>query len=149
MKRHSFKESLKVGQAGEELLMQYWPGLKKLSGRKSDFELPDGSTMELKSDQYDANKTVNFFIEVHSDARMGSPGSVWQAKAHGSKWFCYWFPKNLLLYQFDTNELCEALNSIIPKLASIEILNSHWVTSGVLVPRKQIEHLAQVRSFSE
>lgn len=145
--KHNFRKSLEVGQAGEALLLKYWPELKKLDGRKGDFELPDGSKMELKSDQYDATKTGNFFIEVYSDARMGSPGSVWQAKEHGCKWFCYWFPKNRLLYRFDTIQLCEVLDGIIPKLAAIEIPNRNWVTTGVLVPRQQVEHLATIERY--
>lgn len=132
--KHNFQKSLAVGKAGEQLLLSLWPELVPIDGRKGDFTLgPD--KVEVKSDQYDMNKTPNFFWERFSNEAKQSPGSVWQSLEHGCNILVYWYPKNKTAFVFDTVILKNVLESIIPELNPIRIPNTGYYTIGYKIPR--------------
>jgi hypothetical protein len=135
---HNFKKSLAIGHQGEQAFMLLWPDLKRTDGRTHDFVLPDGSTLELKTDQYDMHSTTNFFIERWSDIHTQKPGGPWQSKA---TLFAYYFIKNGTAFIFNTAQLVEYLNT--QEYRPINIANKSWTTVGYKVSRASLEHLIQ------
>lgn len=145
--RHNFKSSLEVGQRGEEWLMSVWPELERLDGRKSDFKLPDGTLVEVKTDSYPMSKTPNFFMERYSDTFKGTPGGPWQALGHNSTLFVYVFSADKTAFIFDTKKLVEALEPLILNMTPKIIKNARWETLGYTVPRDAISHLYEKKEF--
>ncbi len=146
---HSFKASLAKGQAGEELLLKLWPGLKRLDGRKHDFITDDGVTLELKTDSYSTEKTKNFFMELVSNVQSMKPGGPAQALKNGTQLWVYMYPASNVFYIFSTSELVAELNKILytEELAPCLIRNKTWTTIGVKVPRKLLEHIYTEKRF--
>lgn len=144
--QHSFKSSLNKGQVGEEFLLKHWPELKRLSGRDADFELPDGRTLELKTDYYCMDKTQNLFIEKISNASKQSPGGPWQAASKQITLFAYLYIKNGVLWLFDTDKLVTFLESTY--YPESEIRNKNYITIGMKVPRADVAHIATIKEFS-
>lgn len=146
--RHNFRSSLAVGQLGEEWLMSVWPELERLDGRKSDFKLPDGTLVEVKTDSYPMSKTANFFMERYSNMYKSTPGGPWQALEHNSTLFVYVFSKDKAVFVFDTKKLVEALEPIILKLTPKVVKNANWETMGYAVPRELVKHLYTKKEFT-
>jgi hypothetical protein len=147
---HDFQRSLEKGKAGEELFMKLWPGLERLDGRKSDFKvLATGELLELKSDSYDMNKTDNCFIELWSNDALKRPGGPMQAMAHGTHLWVYYFPKNGTCLVFRTNHLVDWLLKNSGKYKRTPIQNRGWYTVGIVVPRKDLEKLYEIRVLDE
>lgn len=150
MSVHNFVSSLKKGQAGEELLMQLWPGLIRLDGRKADFTTPEGECLELKTDSYNMDDTPNMFIELLSDVARGAPGGPAQAVSHSSLW-CYLYAQNSTIFIFKTAELLERINTLVATglYRTVDIPNKSWTTRGVLIPRAVLIDLATVKIFDK
>jgi len=149
-KTWSFKEQLVVGDRGQELFLQHYP--KQLDihpGRDGDFiERNSGKKIELKTDTYNMEKTPNFFIERYSDVDKKSPGSVWQARAHGCEIFCYMFVRHNIWFQFnDLEKLEDRLNSLTEGKGLIYIKNRGWVTGGITIPRNALSDLYNIYEF--
>lgn len=144
---HNFANSLKIGKAGEAALNRLWPELVPTDGRKGDFKLGK-DTVEVKTDSYDMDKTVNFFIERWSDIANQKPGGPWQSLEHGAKYFVYWFPKNGTAFVFETLELVTYLNTVLADYQSITIPNRAWVTVGYKIPRETLKSLAIIKEFT-
>lgn len=137
----NFEKDLTKGKKGEQLFLEYAPfNLIALNGRESDFVDEFGDTWELKSDQYDMDKTSNFFIEVISNDNNFKKGGPWQAAEHGSKYWVYFFPKNMKAFIFDTLQLVEWLN-LNNHFETIRIPNKFYNTIGIKVPRADLKHL--------
>lgn len=131
---HDFSKSLEWGQAGEIEFIKLWPELTRENGREYDFILPNGETVELKTDNYDMQRTENFFMERWSSWADKKPGGVWQSKA---TYFVYYFIKNQTAFVFDTIKLRHYLDT--QKYGGIQIKNKGWTTVGFKVPRKELE----------
>lgn len=147
---HSFQSSLAKGQKGEALLLQLWPGLKRLDGRKHDFVIEaTGETLELKTDSYSTEKTKNFFLELVSNVQGFKVGGPAQALKNGTKYWVYLYPASNVMYIFETAQLVEELNKLLytEELAPCLIRNKTWTTIGVKVPRKLLEHIYTERRF--
>lgn len=142
---HNFKSSLNKGQVGEEYLLKHWPELKRLDGLNADFALPDGRTLELKTDYYCITKTGNLFIERISNANKQSPGGPWQAASKGIDLFAYLYLKNGTLWLFDTAKLVKFLDGAV--YPESEIKNKNYVTIGMKVPRADVAHIATIKEF--
>ncbi len=133
---HKFSVSLKKGKDGEYKLLEHWPDLEKLDGRRSDFRVKStGQLLELKSDQYDMAKTENFFIELWSDSAKLKPGGPMQAMKHDSELWVYMFVKNDRAFIFKTNELVDWILKNAHLYKRIQIVNKSWITTGIKVPR--------------
>lgn len=146
---HSFQSSLKKGVDGELALMEVWPGLVRLAGRKSDFVIEaTQELMELKTDQYDMRLTPNFFFERFSNAEKGTDGGPWQALHHGSKYIFYWYAQNKVGYLFEVVPLILVLDKLIQRVKPSYINNKSYTTIGFKVPRASVMHLATEKDFS-
>ncbi len=130
-----------MGQAGEELFHKHRPELQRTDGRRHDFICPDGTTLELKCDSYDMNKTSNFFIEVWSNYESGRPGGPLQAQNNGTTKWVYMFPKNMTYFEFNTNALVAWLETDGAAYDLIEIKNPRYTTMGIKAPRAVLAHL--------
>lgn len=148
MSKHYFHKSLQVGKSGEAAFLKLFPHLVPTDGRSGDFIDEHGHKWEVKSDQYDHNRTQNFFIEVFSSIEKGTPGGPGQALLHGCKYFVYYFQKNNIAYVFDTQDLVEQLKNI-DMGTPIEIRNIRWTTVGHKVPRRLLTPLKIVTTSKE
>lgn len=139
----NFQTDLKRGQAGERDFLALFTKLVGTDGRKGDILAPDGK-IELKTDFYPMTSTPNFFIERYSSVEVLSPGGPWQAKAHGCKYFVYYYTVDGYGYIFDTDALVAQLEAMeaTAKLKPAEVRNRKWTTVGYKVRREQLQPLA-------
>lgn len=139
----SFKSSLKLGELGQAMYHQAHQGIiEPTDGFKCDFKMiTTGEAIEVKADYWSMNKTPNFFFERYSDKDKGSPGGPWQSQAHGTNIFVYIYVQNFTFFTFQTDQLVEALEKIIPTLPHTDIKNSTWITRGYRVPRELLKDL--------
>jgi hypothetical protein len=146
----SFKSSLTVGGIGETLFYTAHNGvLKRTDGRKSDLiNVQTGEQIELKSDGWAMDKTPNFFFEIYSDKRVGSPGGPWRSKRDGIDTFVYFYVMDLTFFTFDTCELVDRIEELKPSLKTKEVRNASWVTEGYLVPRDMLKDIFTVSKIS-
>lgn len=145
MKKHDFADSLAVGKHGEQQLLKLWPDLEPLDGKKGDFRVRStGQLVEVKSDQYDANTTANFFIELMSDVHRQKAGGPVQALYHGCDLYVYFFPKNSLVYIFEVEPLCTWLAQNSNKYGIVYIRNAGWTTTGCKIPRTHLQDLYKI-----
>ncbi len=138
MRRPHFHKDLARGKAGELAVQKLWPELVPTDGRSGDFVLPDGSKVEAKSDQYDHDKTVNFFFEHYSDINKGKLGGPFQALQHGCSYFVYYFGSHNIAYVFDLVDLLKQIEEYIKfyNPRPIEVHNVRWTTLGYAMNRK-------------
>lgn len=138
---HKFKKSLLIGEAGERLFMEHFPGLIKQPKSSFDFIDPyTKHTYELKCDSYGLDGSPNFFMERYSDWNKKTNGGPWQALGHQATYFVYLYPKDRTFFIFETAKLVEALEGM--KLSSVLVRNQAWTTLGYKVPRAKLLHLA-------
>lgn len=133
----NFKKDLERGQAGEAILRDRL-GLVRLDGRGADLICPaSGLLYEIKTDFYSPWKYPNFFIEHISVDSTGALGGPFQAQQKGIGQFVYYFINSGFAYEFNTNELVDALNGM--KLSSPTIVkNKSYNTIGYRVNRKKL-----------
>ncbi len=147
MSKHNFARSLAKGKESEVLLLKLWPQLTPTDGRKGDFLLPSGDKLEVKSDNYDHEKTGNMFIERWSDFDKKKEGGPWQALEHGAKYFFYWFPLNRVGYMFETQNLVDFLAETEHTYTPVLIENARWTTVGYKVPRDSLKAIYTKKEF--
>lgn len=139
-----FTKDLERGKAGEVLFLTHFPQYEALNGYESDFRNKEtGDLAELKTDYYDMDKTPNFFIELWSDINTKRLGGPRQAKKHGSKYFYYLYIKNMVIFEFDIEALCKFIDENEINYDFHYIPNEGWATTGILVPREDLKHLAK------
>ncbi len=141
----NFKDSLAVGQAGEEtFLAKSHMTLERLDGRNGDFKcLETGHVVELKTDTYDMARTENFFIERWSNVEKHAPGGPWQALQKGNEIFVYLYAQNGVYYTFNTLDLVNRLDEIIQGLTPVSVRNRTWVTVGYKISRAQLVEICE------
>lgn len=144
----NFHSDLARGKTGETTFLLLFNKLQPTDGRTGDFLTPGGEKLELKTDSYSFNKTGNFFIERYSSIEVLSPGGPWQAKAHGCKYFAYYYINEQVGWVWETDALVLALDSIVGTLKPTEVKNRKWTTVGFKVPRTALQNLA-LFSFSK
>lgn len=139
-----FKTDLERGKAGEALFLTHFPQYEALNGYESDFRNKEtGDLAELKTDYYDMDKTPNFFIELWSDINTKRLGGPRQAKKHGSKYYYYLYINNMIIYEFNVEDLCAFIGLNEDNYSNRYIHNESWCTEGLLVPREDLKHLAK------
>jgi hypothetical protein len=144
MTKPNFARDLKVGQAAElsfiKLAASHGIILTQTDGRKGDLVDIEGKLWECKGDQYDHNKTANFFIELFSDVEAAKKGGPWQALDNKCDYFVYFFSANKIAYIFSTEDLVRQVDHYlsIEKPPLIEIRNRAWITVGAKVPRSAL-----------
>jgi len=129
-----------VGDLGEKAFIESYPILApvKSKDRAFDFDLKTGSTVELKTDDYDMEATKNFFMETSSHGKLGG---AYRAKQDNVDYFVYYFIKNKTFFWFNTIKLCEKLDELIAsKKFKIKIIrNNGWTAEGYAIPRSELE----------
>lgn len=144
----NFQLDLKRGQAGERDFLQLFTALVGTDGRKGDIIAPDGK-IELKTDFYPMSTTPNFFIERYSSVEVLSPGGPWQAKAHGCKYFVYYYTVDGYGYVFEVDALLQQLEAMeaTAKFKPTEVRNKKWTTVGYKVPREALKPIAVFTAY--
>jgi len=104
----------------------------------ADFIIGKKSKLELKVDR---KLTGNYFIELIKNVRKNLVGGPEQAKEYGSKYFAFWFinfeKDNLFI--FNNNELVKWININRNSYRSVLVNNGEYQTSGIVVPRKELD----------
>lgn len=140
----NFHADLAVGQAGERELIalaaKHNVVLTQTDGRKGDLLDVDGNLWEVKSDGYDHDRTVNFFLEIMSDVDKGKLGGPAQALMNNCKYYAYFFVKNRIAYIFDTADLIEQMKRVNLGQQK-QIRNVRWTTIGYATPRSLFKPL--------
>lgn len=131
-----FHEDLKFGQEAEALVARFMKW-EQLDGRHSDFLTQDGEAIELKTDRRDSRTSPNVFLEVFSNLEKQSPGGPFQAFGRGSTLYAYYFAVDKRLFVYDTVKLLKHLEA--NKYKVHRILNRGWITTGVAVPRSNLD----------
>lgn len=142
----NFQADLNRGQRGELDFLKLFTKLVGTDGRKGDILAPDGK-IELKTDFYPMTSTPNFFIERYSSVEVLSPGGPWQAKAHGCKYFVYYYTVDGYGYIFETDSLIKQLEKLENNFKPVEVRNKKWTTIGYKVPRELLKPVAVFHSF--
>lgn len=152
-KTWDFKDQLKVGTRGEELMLQHYHSpLILIPEHYADFKrVTDGKIVELKSDTYNIEKTPNFFWEVWSDLKGKKPGGPWQSKEHKVQVFIYYFVRHNTYFEFDLKELLKFLQPHADKRNDgggwIFVKNKAWTTAGFTIPREDMKHIYKQYTF--
>lgn len=135
-----WRKDLEFGKEAERDFMSFYPEpLIYSTNLKWDFTtVKDGHRVELKTDDWDADKTQNFFFERWSDVHKETPGGPWRARKHGVHRFCYYFIRNGIYFEGSPKALCKAADKHIKekKLGLIYVKNRAWVTGGFKIPRE-------------
>ena len=140
----SFKDQLKVGDKGEKIFFDNYPAdLMLYSGREYDFVCKESKKkIEVKTDTYNMDKTVNFFFERYSDLNKETPGGPWRAKQDKVDTFCYLFLKNNMCFEFpDVKKLVNRLKILTKKKGLVYIKNTAWTTAGYKIKREDVKDL--------
>ena len=114
----NFKDQLLIGDIGESDFIKIYESLepvKSVKNRKIDFTLNNGKTVELKTDSYSMEKTVNFFMEKNTilpDEKelLGGP---WRSKEHKIDYFVYYYMNDKVFFWFEPKSLCKFLDKYI------------------------------------
>ena len=146
-----WKEQFSKGKKAEALFPQQYQGgqlmLPEEGVRAYDFErIDDGMRVELKGDQYDMEKTRNFFIERWSVVQEGKepkPGSIWQSVSRADI-FIYLFVKNGIYFEFeDIPAVIEAVELYVKEnnVPLFDVQNKGYKGQGYRIPREALKHL--------
>lgn len=135
-----------MGNDGEAFLLSKHPNLAPAVGTRL-YDLVDtaaGTTIEVKTDTYDFEKTPNFFMEQFT--RSGdndSPGGPWRALRDNVKCFVYLFmvPRPIAWWFTDVTALVDTLDAYLGakrRFAHV-IRNNGWSGHGYCVPRTELD----------
>ena len=144
MKVYGWKEQLKIGEEGEARFQHMWYSnfqekLIKAPVRDYDFLTADGKPLELKSDNYDPDKTPNFFFERFSVLAQKKPGGPWQSWEKGAEIFVYQFLRTDEAYIFkDLHSLIARIDYLVHEhsLRPRRVANKTYFASGYAIPRE-------------
>lgn len=136
----NFKTDLARGRIGELAFIHASQGtLTPIDGRNGDMITAKGLKLEQKTDFYNMDKTENIFIEKYSYGnKLGGP---FRALEDGSQFFAYVFNSHGKLFLYDTAVLVDALNRLLQRLDSIDVVNIRHTTKGYKVPRAWLSEL--------
>lgn len=138
-----FNADLARGRIGELSLLHATNGtLLPTDGKEGDFIVKGTRTkIELKSDNYDMDLTLNFFFEKFRSGNR--PGGPWQSLEHGCKYFLYCFTKNAVVFCFETKALVERLELLhdSKNLTLTSVGNRGYTTRGLKVNRDLVADL--------
>lgn len=126
-----FEGQLRKGQAGEVQFRLKYPKLVRLDGKHGDLVMPDGRTIELKTDCHSDSK--NLFFERWSNIRHRKPGGPWQSLGHGADFFVYIFLDGREFW-FETARLVQWLDKEFHNYEWKEITNKFFVAYGKAIP---------------
>ena len=137
----TFKTQLSVGDTGEQHFSQSYSRFSpmKPDDRRYDFILFNSSSVEVKTDTYDMNGKLNFFLEYRCGSKAGGP---WRSVQDKVTFFVYYFIKNNTYYWFNPQTMCEVADKFIrerkPKLFYIKNVDNYgneYGAEGYAIPR--------------
>lgn len=134
--RYKFKDSLLVGQAAESKFHELYPSLIRTDGRKEDFILPDGTTLDLKAESRTTEQTPNLAVELESSE--GRPGAIQRAVNDGVTYITYVYADGAHYTYLATSLLEYLLDS---KHRIVFVKNVGYTTKVMLIPRDAVKHL--------
>ena len=145
----NFKDQLRIGDIGEADFIKIYEKLEpvKSKNRQIDFTLNNGKTVELKTDSYPMDKTVNFFMEKNTilPDETDIPGGPWRSREHKVDYFVYYYMTDKVFFWFDPITLCKYLDKYIKtnKVKPIAIPNRDsngktFRSYGYKIPRADI-----------
>lgn len=142
-KTFSFQKQLKSGELGEQHFIKCYHKLnpRKSSAREVDIFINENDTVELKTDSYNPEKTPNFFIELIGSSKTGKLGGAHLAKINSITYFVYHYPMDGSFYWFRPKDLADFIDENFNKYQKREIRNYGWTSTGILLPREEVEHL--------
>ena len=116
----NFKDQMRIGDIGESDFIKIYEKLepvKSVKNRKIDFTLNNGKTVELKTDSYSMDKTVNFFMEKNTilPDETSILGGPWRSKDHKIDYFVYYYMSDKVFFWFEPKSLCKFLDKYIKK----------------------------------
>lgn len=147
-KSFSWQEQLAVGSRGEALFAEYYPEpVTVFAPHKADFRrVSDGALIELKTDDYNLEKTENFFFERYGNLERTKPGGPWRARKDRVSVFVYYFVRHNIMFEFETKALCKVLEKLTKKMGLICVKSQGWAVLGWKVP---IADVLEAMKFGE
>ncbi len=139
-KTFSFETQNEIGKLGELAFAARYPKVSRKGLKECDFELPDGTWAELKTDSRPAKATENFFFEAFGNLERNIPGGPWQAYGKGADYLVYVFACGAE-YWFNCAALVEFLDKTEDEWEVKQVQNTSWSAAGLLVPISRIAHL--------
>jgi len=153
MTTHVFKDDLKRGNVGENLLLDTYSFFKFDGCNAHDvIDTRDGKTVEIKTDFYDMYKTENFFMEKWSndiDFKLGGP---YRTEEYKTDIYLYQFIKNKIIFWFDdVSKLVNTIDEHVKKhnLRPISVKNRGYNTLGYKIPRTAVMDLFEIKKLGE
>lgn len=139
---HYFERQISVGEQGENNFKRDYSFLHpvKSTDLRWDFDLKSDFKVELKTDTYDMNKSLNYFLESYVESyttdnkKIGGP---WRALQDGVELFVYYFIRHGIYHWFDSRIIVEVADRFIaenePRL--VRVHNDGYAALGYLIPR--------------
>lgn len=149
MKRHSriysWKSRLAIGKRGEAWFAKHYGAtVTPPECMEYDLVLPDGRTVELKTDTYDHTKTEYYFMERLCGEKAGGP---WRAEQDDIDVFAYLF--------MNPTPLCFVWSDVLGLVAQLDawvdtnnpwqhtVRSQGWTAWGYRVPRGRLVESTQ------
>lgn len=132
---YNFKSSLRQGQKGEDAFHKLFPDWTRSDGRKEDFVMPNGKTVELKTERRTTDETPNLALELESSP--GRPGAIQRAVADGIDYIIYYFADGKY-FVYKPQELLVVMSDPLKIYRTVAIPNTTYNTRVLLVPRKDL-----------
>jgi hypothetical protein len=133
-----FKQDLQKGHDAEIRFNALFPSWKRLDGLKADFELPNGDTVELKSEQRTTAQTPNLAVEWASSP--GKPGAIERAYLDNVTYIVYLYADDNY-FMFKTGDLWAFIKRNYPNYRKVKVENVNYDTEVCLIPRVDVAHL--------
>lgn len=134
--RHNFKRSLAAGHAGEQRIAELFPTWQRTDGRVEDFILPNGDKLDLKTESRSSTETPNIAAETASSE--GRPGAIERAVNDDVKYIMYLFSDGVF-FIYESTKLHDYMK--MAKHRKVQIKNTAWTSTVMLVPREAVKHL--------
>lgn len=132
----NFKSSLAQGHAGEQRMLSLFPNWKRTDGRKEDFIMPNGHTVELKAEQRSTIETPNLAVELESSP--GRPGALERAVNDDITYIVFLYSDGNY-FTYKPQELLNFTKSNSFRIVKVQ--NPTYETTVALVPRRDVQHL--------
>lgn len=138
------QKQLRVGEKGERFFIKCYNDLNpvKSENREVDIFINNNESVELKSDQYSEEDTKNFFIELIGSSKTGKLGGAHLSLQNKIDYFVYHYANDLTFYWFRPKDLVQFIDENGYKYKKKEIRNISWHSTGILIPREDVLHLA-------
>jgi hypothetical protein len=136
----NWTQDLARGDVGERDFLRTFPLYRK--GDQENMYEHDlvcsvsGSTVELKTDYYDMDKTPNLIVERYSNEQKGTAGGPYRHNSSLGYWV-YYYKKNGVFLFYDAGQLVEKVTSLNLPLLSIQ--NQGYTTGVHRVKRTDVE----------